>query len=209
MDFEPFPKIGRMNTETILTEKLDGTNAQVAIFTDGELYDHGAVGVPLLPISHNGERFWLAAGSRKRWISPIDDNYGFARWVHENAVDLLTLGPGRHYGEWWGQGIQRRYDQDRKRFSLFNVHRWASEQNTAALPNRKGTGQPTPECCDVVPVLSFSGPNAVEEAMIHLRDNGSLAAPGFMNPEGVIAFHTGTRTLSKTTFEYDQGKWAA
>ena len=30
-EFEPFPKIARMKREQIITEKIDGTNAQVYI----------------------------------------------------------------------------------------------------------------------------------------------------------------------------------
>ena len=58
-DFKPFPKMARLSREIIITEKLDGTNAQVFITEDGDLF----------------------AGSRTRWITPQDDNYGFARWV--------------------------------------------------------------------------------------------------------------------------------
>jgi hypothetical protein len=60
----------------------------------------------------------------------------------EHRDDLLTLGPGRHFGEWWGAGIQRRYGLTEKRFSLFNVTRW---------------GEARPACCHVVPTL-YRGP---------------------------------------------------
>jgi hypothetical protein len=78
--------------------------------------------------------------SRSRWITPDDDNFGFAAWVEANRDELLTLGPGRHFGEWWGSGIQRGYGlpKGEKRFSLFNVSRW---------------GESRPACCHVVPVL--------------------------------------------------------
>lgn len=84
-DFEGFPKTSRYSRGCIITEKLDGTNAQVFVTDDGRLY----------------------AGSRNRWITPEDDNYGFAKWVRANAEELKLLGPGRHFGEWWGNGIQR------------------------------------------------------------------------------------------------------
>ncbi len=61
-------------------------------------------------------------GSRTRWITAQDDNHGFARWVEGNKQELLKLGAGRHFGEWWGSGIQRGYglQKGEKRFSLFN-----------------------------------------------------------------------------------------
>ena len=52
--------------------------------------------------------------------------FGFARWVETNRERLITLlGPGLHFGEWWGSGIQRGYGLTKgdKRFSLFNVER--------------------------------------------------------------------------------------
>jgi hypothetical protein len=86
IDFIAFPKIPRFNREWIITEKIDGTNAVVFVSDEGI----------------------VKAGSRSRWITPESDNYGFAKWVHENEDELRTgLGPGFHYGEWWGKGIQK------------------------------------------------------------------------------------------------------
>jgi len=72
--------------------------------------------------------FIVGAQSRNRLITPEDDNFGFARWVRDNKQALaLHLGEGIHYGEWWGSGIQRGYGLEKgtKRFSLFNVKRYA------------------------------------------------------------------------------------
>ena len=102
MEFTEFPKMARLSREVIVTEKIDGTNAQVCIGEDGS----------------------MLAGSRTRWITPQDDNHGFAAWVEAHREELLTLGPGRHFGEWWGSGIQRGYGLKEKRFSLFNARRW-------------------------------------------------------------------------------------
>lgn len=135
------------------------------------------------------------AGSRNRWITTDNDNMGFAKWVKANEATLRQLGPGIHYGEWWGPGIQKRYGEAVKgqprRFSLFNVHRW---------------GETRPACCDVVPTL-YIGP--FSEAAIHatletLRLNGSVAAPGCMNPEGIIVFHSASSQLYKVTLENDE-----
>jgi hypothetical protein len=165
--FVEFPKISRWNREVIVTEKIDGTN--------GAIY-----------IDDTGERCF--AGSRTRWITPEDDNYGFARWVRDNHDELLRLGPGSHFGEWWGQGIQRNYGLKGRRFSLFNVSRWSVDR---------------PACCDVVPVLwrGLAAAVDVEATMALLAETGSVAAPGFMHPEGVVIFHVAGSHLYKMTLD--------
>lgn len=167
IDFVEFPKISRWNREVIVTEKLDGTNAQVYVDDTGE---------------------HCFAGSRSRWISPEDDNYGFARWVQQNHDELLRLGPGSHFGEWWGQGIQRNYGMREKRFSLFNVGRWAEDR---------------PACCGVVPVLWRGLASALDAGatMALLAESGSVAAPGFMDPEGIVVFHSASGDLYKMTLD--------
>src|SRR5271170_4782953 len=102
--FVEFPKIARYSREVVCSEKIDGSNGQIYI---------------------NDTMTEVFAGSRSQWITPEQDNFGFARWVAENKEELLKLGPGSHFGEWWGAGIQRRYDLKEKRFSLFNTHRWS------------------------------------------------------------------------------------
>lgn len=167
--FEAFPKISRYSREVIVTEKIDGTNACVYINDTGT------------------EVF---AGSRTRWITPEDDNYGFAKWVEANREELLKLGPGFHFGEWWGAGIQRRYGLKEKRFSLFNIHRWGKER---------------PACCHVVPEL-WRGPMDdldIDLELYKLRENGSTAAPGFMQPEGIVIYHTASGALFKKTLDKD------
>lgn len=170
-DFQAFPKIARLRRDCVVTEKIDGTNAQVWISEDG---------------------LEIQAGSRSRWIRPGDDNYGFAAWVAQNREELLKLGPGHHFGEWWGAGIQRRYGLTEKRFSLFNVGRWAEGVPSA--------------CVGLVPVL-YQGPFSIEridEAVERLRTGGSIAAPGFMQPEGIVVFHAASHTLFKQTLERDE-----
>jgi len=144
-------------------------------------------------IIHITEGGVVLAGSRTRWITPERDNYGFARWVKEHEEELRTgLGEGTHYGEWWGLGIQRGYGLTEKRFSLFNTHRWR-ENN------------PPPSCCGVVPVLyaGQQGDTAVGETLDRLRREGSVAAPGFMNPEGIVVFHSAASQLFKVTLDND------
>ncbi len=176
-EFKEFPKIFRYSRDVVITEKLDGTNACVVIEDD-----NGLVGR-------------ISAQSRTRIITPEDDNYGFAKWVQTNA-DVLkaTLGVGYHYGEWWGQGIQRGYGMNRKVFSLFNTHRWASLDN-----NDIGLS--------VVPTLWKGNMNEIyfrlEMELGRLEELGSAAAPGFMKPEGVVIFHTHGNFLLKKTFDKD------
>lgn len=140
---------------------------------------------------HVSEDGIVTAGSRSRWITPTDDNFGFARWVHEHAEELSKLGPGYHYGEWWGAGIQRRYGLSEKRFSLFNTSRWTDDVR--------------PACCGVVPVLGqgTQDDGVVEAALTRLRVEGSVAAPGFMSPEGIVVYHTASRSLFKVTLDRD------
>jgi len=165
-EFRAFPKLSRLFREVVVTEKIDGTNAQVCVLEDGR----------------------VLAGSRTRWITPEDDNFGFAAWVKAHEDELREgLGVGQHFGEWWGSGIQRKYGLDHRRFSLFNVSRWADDEVR-------------PACCHVVPTL-YSGPFSeavVRETAEMLQRSGSIAAPGFPNPEGVVAYHV----HSKTTFKY-------
>jgi hypothetical protein len=179
VEFVPFNKIPRLSRDCVITEKLDGTNASIFVGEDGE----------------------FLVGSRSRWITPESDNFGFAKWATEHRDELMLLGPGHHFGEWWGQGVQRGYGLTEKRFSLFNVSRW-------------GDGIFRPACCHAVPVL-YSGTfctDAVSDALGELIRNGSAAAPGFMNPEGVIIFHVAANRLFKKTIERDEepkGKQAA
>lgn len=168
MDFLEFAKMPRLAREVVVTEKLDGTNACIGITSDGRMF----------------------TGSRSRWITPQEDNYGFAAWAEKHKEELLELGEGRHYGEWWGAGIQRRYGLQEKRFSLFNVSRWAETR---------------PACCDVVPVLyrGMFDTAAIDGVLEALRATGSVAAPGFMRPEGVVVFHIAGKVGFKKTLEKD------
>lgn len=175
VEFKEFEKIPRLNRPVIITEKLDGTNACVVVI-EGE--------------SGKFEDRKVFAQSRNRLITPENDNYGFARWVQIQQETLKQLGPGYHYGEWWGQGIQRDYGLTEKRFSLFNTSRWSDAR---------------PACCHVVPVLSiWNGFGKVEETIEKLRTEGSIAAPGFMDAEGVIVYSASARKYFKVTVKNDE-----
>lgn len=211
-EFEAFPKIPRLNRDITVTEKLDGTNAAVIIEEldrDDERYGdpHSTAGqaggvYALAEVGpHGGRRkFIVAAQSRKRLITPNSetskgsDNFGFAGWVQENRAELIRLlGPGRHFGEWWGQGIARNYGQTGRRFSLFNPSfKFGLTMDESPLL--------ADHVVDVVPVL-YEGPfrqHIIDDIIVTLRRDGSVAAPG-AKPEGVIVFHTAARQLFKVT----------
>ena len=176
-EFEPFPKIPRLKVHCVITEKLDGTNGQILFAEDGT----------------------MKAGSRNRWLEAGRDNFGFFDWASCNRAELFQLlGPGRHFGEWWGSGIQRRYGRSSKTFSLFNTARWrhlfdapnaqtlADPETYAAFLSRQDLAQRIG--LGVVPTMHVG---EYSEAIIDsctdaLRRHGSLAAPGFMDPEGVV-----------------------
>lgn len=179
--FNGFPKIPRWNRDIIITEKIDGTNAQIFIPESGSIVCKSGREVPFL------------CGSRSRWIFPESDNHGFAKWAYSHVAELLELGPGRHFGEWWGAGIQRKYGLSEKRFSLFNTTRWGDDSTR-------------PACCRVVPVLYTGFLEEVEiiHAIDLLKDGGSRAAPGFMKPEGIVIYHVPSGHTYKITLENDE-----
>ncbi len=192
--FQEFPKLARYSRDIVITEKIDGTNAQIAISESGVGAENAITKVP----DGNGGNLWIFAGSRNRWLTLANDNYGFARWVLENATELIKLGPGRHFGEWWGSGIQRAYGlvNGDKRFSLFNVGRWCDWDKTPV-----GKQCHPPKCCHVVPTLAICENDLkdIELTLNVLATFGSVAAPGFMNPEGIVIYHTaGGHTYKKT-----------
>lgn len=207
-DFQGFKKIPRWSRDVIITEKIDGTNAQVCInrtLDDRHGIDYARC-IKTVPDLETGECLSLYAASRTRWITPDEDNHGFARWVDEHADELIRgLGEGTHYGEWWGSGIQRGYDlpKGEKRFSLFNTGRWRDAHGTPSLDPDFTLA---PECCYVVPVVAYgvNAPGFVEEAITTLEKTGSLASKGFMRPEGIIVYHVAGGHYYKKTIEKDE-----
>jgi RNA ligase len=227
ISFQGFPKIPRLFREVVITEKIDGTNGAIGIREfpfgwhvggvcageedgcgydlphdhdrpdDARLvfgpnntdYEHGGDGMP-------EKEYLVYAQSRNRVISTAADNHGFAKFVYENAYSLAAdLGPGLHFGEWWGSGIGRNYGLPYKRFSLFNVKRW---EDTEWKFTTDGLG--------VVPVIERGEFSTllVKSVLAVLRIGGSWAAAGYMNPEGVVVYHTAGNLLFKATIEKDE-----
>lgn len=174
-EFVSFNKIPRLSRLCTITEKIDGTSGVIYVTVEKQIF----------------------AGSRSRWLVEngvlIGDNFGFGAWVLAHKDELIEgLGIGRHFGEWWGAGIQRKYGLTEKRFSLFNVSIWNE--------------QTKPACCYVVPKLYDGGfeTESINSTLERLRKVGSVAAPGFLKPEGIIIYHTAAGMYFKKTLENDE-----
>lgn len=196
IEFSGQGKTPRLFRKIIITEKIDGTNSSVRVLPANEYSPLQGTAT----VSLNGERYYVHAQSRNRLIRAGDDNFGFAAWVWDNADALADiLGPGTHFGEWWGKGIQRGYDMGHRDFSLFNTERHAGSYGTVG-----GV------CLGSVPVL-YEGPYADEHiraALNDLKKFGSYANPGFDQPEGVCIYHTQSKRTYKVTLDNnDKGKW--
>ncbi len=184
--------MSRLTRECVITEKIDGTNASVVIAptdpADAEITIAERDGMSMF------------AGSRTRWIVPGADNFAFAGWVKANSDALWSLGEGTHCGEWWGLGVQRGYGLTERRFSLFNTLRWADDRDREKYPTDR------PACCHVVPVLyrGLFGPKHAEDYIAKLSHEGSMAAPGFMKPEGIVVYHVAANMAFKKTIDKDE-----
>lgn len=181
--FEAWPKIprGTRGEFITITEKLDGTNACIII-------QENPLDVGKFEIT--------GVQSRKRMITPAEDNYGFANWVAANEADLTAkLDVGRHFGEWYGLGIQGNpHCKPSKRFALFNTNRWQDGR------------QERPAGVECVPIL-YEGEwssTIVEEAMDALWLEAGHQG---YSPEGIVVWYAKSRRMEKHTFKFVEGKW--
>jgi len=185
IEFVEFKKIPRLSRECVVTEKIDGTNGVIYIGEDGE----------------------FLVGSRSRWIDEHTDNHNFWHWVMDNKEELLKLGVGTHYGEWWGSGIQRGYGliKGEKRFSLFNSGRWVKKTSNS-IPPLAEKQEYCPDCCYVVPILwtGIFDIIAINSILNNLQVEGSRASLGFMRPEGIVIYHKQGNIYFKKTIEKDE-----
>lgn len=181
-----FNKIARLRRLMTCSEKLDGTNVKIEVDRRGNINVGG----------HNGP------------LTIEQDPYGFAKFVHAHTEELRTLGPGRHFGEWWGPGIgKRKYPIPERRLSLFNVHIFTEHGTEPKLVSAVTGRMQTvlPPCCGLVPVL-YEGvfdTGVIDSVVDRLREHGSVAVPGFRRPEGVIVFHAAANMYFKRTCEHD------
>lgn len=134
----------------------------------------------------------VKAGSRTKWLGS-EDHFGFRAWVMKNRESLIAdLGPGLHRGEWFGQKMQRKYGMDHREFALFNTGKWEGVE--FATPNLR-----------TVPIL-YKGvfdQTQIDRCLELLAQHGSVAAPGFDNPEGICIFHTQANIVFKVLLEND------
>lgn len=204
MEFQKWPSIPRLSKEkAVVTEKLNGTNSCIRIHPleiDTNIQNVTAV-IPGNPT------YGVWAQSRSRFLKPgkATDNFGFAGWVFDNTAQLINiLGPGDHYGEWWGSKIQQSYGMTNgeRRFSLFNALRWAE-----AIDIFPGSTEVKALC--TVPVLYF-GPMLcmdLDALKSQLRLNGSYAAPGH-DAEGMVVYLREVNAIYKILLENDDiHKW--
>lgn len=181
MEFKEYPKITRLDkVQMHITQKIHGTNAAVCVYNVG---------------TEEAPEWKVHAQSRTRIITPLSDNYGFAAFVSENAQEMIEkLGPGIHYGEWAGIGINSGEGLKEKIFVLFDHWRYPADR-------------PLPPKTVVVPVL-YSGElqlGKIEECLADLKANGSKLSPGFMRPEGIVITIGGARY--KAVFEAEETGW--
>jgi hypothetical protein len=176
MEFKSFEKITNIRELNMtITQKIHGSNAQIHIYEEeGELK--------------------VKAGSRNRWVSPEDDNFGFARFVEDNKQEITEkLGIGTHYGEWAGPGINSGEGLKEKTLILFNHGRY-DESN---LPPRMKT----------VPIL-YTGTvdnMAIQLTFDMLKKHGSYLVEGFMRPEGIVVNISGKKF--KKVFDAEETGW--
>lgn len=98
--------------------KLDGTNAGIQLLASGE----------------------CIVQSRSRIITPDDDNIGFARWVQDNEAYFQSIERTHPhmilFGEWCGQGIQKRTaiaQIDKRIFAVFAIQFGDHDAESATL----------------------------------------------------------------------------
>lgn len=217
MIFKKFDKIPRLNRDCVATEKIDGTNAQIVICDFVDIWEdmeedctidetHDFIKKHCLNITSDNsygdrdDQLYIFAGSRTRWLTTEADNAGFASWVQNNQKELINLGKGRHYGEWWGRKIQRGYSLKEKRLSLFNTKRWCEIGSEPGIEQ-----EVAPACCHVVPVL-YEGPfntMAIDQCLDKLEKGGSIAAKGYQSPEGIVIYHKHGGVCFKATIQND------
>jgi hypothetical protein len=224
--FKSWGSTPRFHKSLHITEKIDGTNAGVSV--QGIPFGHlSTINIPedACPVinEQTSQAFLVRAQSRKRIITPGNDNFGFASWVWENADGLANLlGYGYHYGEWYGEGIQKNpLAVAGRRWALFNTWHWGSKPNLDRLKMVDIPG------LTLVPVLHdehrdgpadyMTIPNIMEDLALHgsKADGAEMVRQGYdwepdvyKQPEGIIVWQRETRQRYKILLrEDDKHKW--
>jgi len=231
--FKSWGSTPRFHKGLHITEKIDGTNAGISVVGVGHeemSWDYsGTVPDDAIYVPHRtqddsdpGFGYLVRAQSRKRIITPGNDNFGFAKWVWDNAEGLANLlGFGYHYGEWYGEGIQKNpLAVAGRRWALFNTWHWGRKENLERLRMVDIPG------LTLVPVLHdeqrdgpadyFTIPGVIEGLKV-----GGSRADGYMTlpnahkmdfhvegPEGIIVWQRETSQRYKILLqEDDKHKW--
>lgn len=183
---------GLLNGDVYLTSKVDGTNASV-------WYNNG-----------------IHAGSRKREITPENDNAEFANYIINSCDDVAVKCrefcmkyPGIHvFGEWLGdptnnskmQGSIRKYN--RKGFFVFDLY---DEKNASEEDKQRNIGYLSPkderynELKDllgdnfIVPFAKVTNPTT--EQIIDLISGTHFNLPDDVQPEGVVCKRYNFRSM--------------
>lgn len=190
MEFKSFPDVKQIGKAAItITQKLHGTNAQIVVT---RIYPEA----DLISTEETVPKYEVRAGSRNRWLTVDDDNFGFAKYVEENKQSIIELlGEGTWYGEWVGPGINSSEGLKEKTFAIFNIARIEDK--------------PLPPRMIGVPLLykgEFSS-EAIQEAFDTLREKGSALVPGYMSPEGIVVHLLGTDLRFKKVFKAEETAW--
>ncbi len=189
--FEKIPRFSRVNMQ--VTQKIHGTNAAIVIHK----FEGDPTSLELGSAYQIVDDTWyqVKCQSRNKFIIPGDDNYGFAAFVFANVTEFIEkLGPGVHYGEWAGPGINSGEGLKEKTFVLFDFWKYPPERTL-------------PPQTKVVPLL-YDGPFDqfhLDTLLLVLKNQGSRLVPGFMRPEGVVVRVLGQRL--KLVFEAEETQW--
>lgn len=187
--FEKFSKIRRIDgLKMWVTEKINGTNGQILVDDEAvQILCVGSRGRPILPdvpaARHPVTGRTVRDDAGKPVIpKQVRDNFGFACQVYQDEEWVAeALGPGRHYGEWAGPGIQKNpLDLPTRLFFLFSR---SDRYDTDGLVFI--------DWLRLVPEL-YEGPldfDQVEMIMDDLLEQGTYVAdagPDARAPEGVV-----------------------
>ena len=222
--FKSWGSTPRFHKGLHITEKIDGTNAGVSVqgFSKGIYHEFsGDVPGDAKVVYGTDCDYLVRAQSRKRIITPDNDNFGFAKWVWENADGLANLlGYGYHYGEWYGEGIQKNpLAVQGRRWALFNTWHWGRKEILVLLVDADITG------LTLVPVLhdeQRDGPadyKTIPNLLVDLewgsKADGYMTLPNahkmdfhVEGPEGIIVWQRETQQRYKILLrEDDKHKW--
>lgn len=160
MEFQSFPKIQRYERGmAVITEKIDGSNGCLIFNDEGDM--------------------WVQSRNRMLTLDKQNDNFGFAHWAHNTEGLFEFFGPGRHYGEWFGCGIQRGYGMSERCFAPFNTGLFSQERIEAGAPDGV-TYTPVLGVCQLTELNE-----TVDQVMGVLSTDGSHTREGWgWAPEG-------------------------